>query len=152
MEDSGAGFPIEPPRGSKNGFSHSTSMIHPNAIGAFKSTKQGNEGGTISGTYSHSQHDRSIKKQGSQKSQVVPGLTSNDILLRQATLNSGSQRTRIHCSGPLVPPGGNMEDMLKEHERQIREAVRKARLEKERTKKNLYAHEQSFHQGNFGYR
>lgn len=40
-------------------------------------------------------------------------------------------------SGPLMPPGGNMEDMLKEHERQIQEAVRKARLEKDRTKKNL---------------
>lgn len=53
-----------------------------------------------------------------------------------------------------MPPGGNMEDMLREHERQIQEAVRKARLEKERTKKNLYDYEQSnsFHQGNFPYR
>lgn len=155
LEDSGAGFPIEPPRGSKNGFSHSTSMIHPNAVGTFKKTKEEDKGGTISGSAcSYSRHGTSIKKQHSQKSQVVPGLTSNDILLRQATLNSASQRTRIHCSGPLMPPGGNMEDMLKEHERQIREAVRKARLEKERTKKNLYAHEQSysFHQGNSGYR
>lgn len=37
-----------------------------------------------------------------------------------------------------MPPGGNMEDMLKEHERQIQEAVRKARLDKARTKKNCY--------------
>lgn len=35
-----------------------------------------------------------------------------------------------------------MEDMLKEHERQIQEAVRKARLEKGRTKKNCYDYDQ----------
>ncbi|KAI8015253.1 putative serine/threonine-protein kinase [Camellia lanceoleosa] len=51
-------------------------------------------------------------------------------------------KSRIHCSGPLVPPGGNMEDMLKEHERQIQEAVRKARIDKTRPKKNYYYHGQ----------
>ena len=35
-----------------------------------------------------------------------------------------------------MPPGGNIEDMLKEHERQIQQAVRKARLDKTRTNKN----------------
>ncbi|KAJ1265182.1 hypothetical protein BS78_08G060000 [Paspalum vaginatum] len=44
--------------------------------------------------------------------------------------NNGRKYKRIHYSGPLMPPGGNMEDMLKEHERQIQEAVRKARLGK----------------------
>lgn len=42
--------------------------------------------------------------------------------------NHGRKFRRIHHSGPLVPPGGNIEDMLKEHERHIQEAVRKARL------------------------
>lgn len=36
----------------------------------------------------------------------------------------------MHCSGPLMPPGGNIEDMMKDHERRIQEAVRKSRLEK----------------------
>ncbi|EAY86300.1 hypothetical protein OsI_07672 [Oryza sativa Indica Group] len=45
----------------------------------------------------------------------------------------GGRNKRIHYSGPLVPPGGNMEDMLREHERQIQQAVRKARVDKERT-------------------
>ena len=45
------------------------------------------------------------------------------------------KKNRIHYSGPLVPPGGNLEDMLKEHERQIQQAVRKARLDKARTNK-----------------
>lgn len=48
------------------------------------------------------------------------------------------KKSRLLCSGPLVPPGGSMEDMLKEHEWHIQEAVRKARLEKGRTKKNCY--------------
>lgn len=42
----------------------------------------------------------------------------------------GRKHKRIHYSGPLMPPGGNIEDMLKEHERHIQEAVRKARLSK----------------------
>ncbi|CAA6667772.1 unnamed protein product [Spirodela intermedia] len=37
--------------------------------------------------------------------------------------------------GPLMPPGGNIEEMLKEHERQIQHAVRKARLDKAKTRK-----------------
>ncbi|XP_038989511.1 probable serine/threonine-protein kinase At1g54610 [Phoenix dactylifera] len=49
----------------------------------------------------------------------------------------GTKNKRIHYSGPLMPPGGNIEDMLKEHERQIQQAVRKARLDKVKTKKNF---------------
>jgi len=36
-----------------------------------------------------------------------------------------------------MPPGGNMEEILKEHDRQIQQAVRKARLEKSGTRDNL---------------
>ncbi|CAL0334313.1 unnamed protein product [Lupinus luteus] len=38
-----------------------------------------------------------------------------------------SKNVRFHYSGPLVPRGGNLEEMLKEHERQIQQAVRKAK-------------------------
>jgi hypothetical protein len=44
-----------------------------------------------------------------------------------------------------MPPGGNMEEILKEHERQIQQAVRKARLEKSGTKDNLDVYEQLHH-------
>jgi len=45
----------------------------------------------------------------------------------------------MNYSGPLVPPGGNMDEMLKEHERQIQQAVRKARVDKqERTNRSNY--------------
>ena len=40
------------------------------------------------------------------------------------------RKNRIHYSGPLMPPGGNLDEMLKEHEKQIQQAVRKARVEK----------------------
>ena len=36
-----------------------------------------------------------------------------------------------------MPRGGNMEDMLKEHEKQIQQAVRKARVEK-KTNRHYY--------------
>lgn len=39
-------------------------------------------------------------------------------------------KARMHYSGPLMPPGGNVEEMLRQHERQIQEAVRKARIDK----------------------
>ncbi|KAE8701874.1 putative serine/threonine-protein kinase [Hibiscus syriacus] len=41
-----------------------------------------------------------------------------------------AKKNRTHCSGSLVPPGGNNQDMLKEDERQIQQAVRKGRIEK----------------------
>ncbi|XP_020230085.2 probable serine/threonine-protein kinase At1g54610 [Cajanus cajan] len=34
------------------------------------------------------------------------------------------KKSRIHCSGPLVPPGGNIDDMLKEHERLMQDVFR----------------------------
>jgi len=50
----------------------------------------------------------------------------------------GGRNRRMNYSGPLVPPGGNMDEMLKEHERQIQQAVRKARVDKDRTNHNHY--------------
>ena len=40
----------------------------------------------------------------------------------------------MHHSGPLLAPEDNLEEMLKEHERQIQQAVRKVRLGKDKTK------------------
>ncbi|KAK4424439.1 putative serine/threonine-protein kinase [Sesamum alatum] len=47
----------------------------------------------------------------------------------------GFKKTRMHYSGPLLPPGGSVEEMLKEHEKQIQIAVRKARIDKNKTRK-----------------
>ncbi|KAL5171328.1 putative serine/threonine-protein kinase [Glycine soja] len=45
-----------------------------------------------------------------------------------------NKNARMHHSGPLLAPEDNREEMLKEHERQIQQAVRKVRLGKDKTK------------------
>ncbi|KAL4556175.1 hypothetical protein LXL04_038818 [Taraxacum kok-saghyz] len=46
--------------------------------------------------------------------------------------NAPGKKNRIHYSGPMLPSGGigNMEEMLKEHEKHIQQAVRRARFDK----------------------
>ncbi|KAJ8618697.1 hypothetical protein MRB53_014883 [Persea americana] len=55
---------------------------------------------------------------------------------KESTTGYGSKKHRIHYSGPLMPPGGNFDEMLKEHEKQIQQAVRKAQVDKAKSKKN----------------
>ncbi|KAH0776663.1 hypothetical protein KY290_008074 [Solanum tuberosum] len=135
LEESGAGFPIEPPRvKNRNGFIHSTSVIHPNAAGYSRKVKEDS---------CTSQHGGEFLRQGSHTSRAVGDFSSVHSKRDDGSSYGDStvyvpKKSRLLCSGPLVPPGGSMEDMLKEHERQIQEAVRKARLEKGRTKKNCY--------------
>ncbi|KAL6899235.1 hypothetical protein ACP4OV_005893 [Aristida adscensionis] len=64
-----------------------------------------------------------------------PGSThKKDLAIRDSSAGFGGGKVkRIHYSGPLMPPGGNMEYILREHERQIQQAVRKARVDKEKT-------------------
>ncbi|XWS11028.1 hypothetical protein CRYUN_Cryun38cG0048300 [Craigia yunnanensis] len=50
-------------------------------------------------------------------------------------LGYGSKGHKIHYSGPLLVPSGNMDQMLKDHDRQIQEAVRLARLDKAKMRK-----------------
>ncbi|XP_057429415.1 probable serine/threonine-protein kinase At1g09600 isoform X2 [Lotus japonicus] len=50
-------------------------------------------------------------------------------------MSNAPKMSRTHYSGPLLPPEDNLEEMLKEHERQIQQAVRKARLDKDKIKK-----------------
>lgn len=82
MEESGAGFPIEPRRGSKTGFSHSNSMIHPNANGYTRTKKEKNVGGGMAGSMS-SRHDRAMNRQTSHNSSAMAGSTNNEIMLRK---------------------------------------------------------------------
>ncbi|XP_006363662.1 probable serine/threonine-protein kinase At1g09600 [Solanum tuberosum] len=135
LEESGSGFLIEPPRvKNRNGFIHSTSVIHPNAAGYSRKVKEDS---------CTSQHGGEFLRQGSHTSRAVGDFSSVHSKRDDGSSYGDStvyvpKKSRLLCSGPLVPPGGSMEDMLKEHERQIQEAVRKARLEKGRTKKNCY--------------
>jgi hypothetical protein len=49
---------------------------------------------------------------------------------------NGAKKNRIH-SEPLMPPGVNMEEIVREHERQIQQAVWRARLDKGKGKHNV---------------
>ncbi|KAG6485784.1 hypothetical protein ZIOFF_054349 [Zingiber officinale] len=49
------------------------------------------------------------------------------VIAKEQAQVYGNRIPRIHYSGPLMPSGGNVEDMLKEHERHIQQAVRKSR-------------------------
>ncbi|KAI3460707.1 hypothetical protein Pfo_017370 [Paulownia fortunei] len=73
-EDNGTGFPIEPPRGNlKNGYSHSHTVIHPNAVG-YSSTKKvmDDAGHSIPArTLSSSQRGVELTRQGSQLHQLA---------------------------------------------------------------------------------
>lgn len=58
-------------------------------------------------------------------------ISSKDPVL----LGYGSKGHKIHYSGPLIVPSGNMDQMLKDHDRQVQEAVRRARLDKAKMRK-----------------
>ncbi|XP_047317159.1 probable serine/threonine-protein kinase At1g54610 [Impatiens glandulifera] len=45
-------------------------------------------------------------------------------------LGYGSKGNKIHYSGPLVVPSSKVDQMLKDHDRQIQEAARRSRLDK----------------------
>ncbi|KAF8409252.1 hypothetical protein HHK36_005326 [Tetracentron sinense] len=47
----------------------------------------------------------------------------------------GSKGNKIHYSGPLLVPSGNVDQMLKDHDRQIQEVVRRARVDKAKLRK-----------------
>ncbi|KAL8482409.1 hypothetical protein ACS0TY_028545 [Phlomoides rotata] len=136
-EDSGNGFPIEPPRGNYKNVC-SQSVIHPNAAAGYSRNRKMNDDPSHSVHARHvglTRQDSQVQKSMVDSSDFLPG----DVRRRLNNDSTGYEpkRNRILFSGPLMPPGGNMEDMLKEHERQIQDAVRKARLQKDRTKKNL---------------
>ncbi|KAL5787064.1 hypothetical protein ACOSP7_004013 [Xanthoceras sorbifolium] len=81
------------------------------------------------GKHDWSQHFAGRPKSSYKKAEQPSG--------KQSTVDYVPKNNRIHYSGPLLPPGGNLEEMLKEHERQIQNAVRKARLEKTKSQLNV---------------
>ncbi|XP_044462442.1 probable serine/threonine-protein kinase At1g09600 isoform X2 [Mangifera indica] len=76
-------------------------------------------------------HDRSTLLDKSKSS------FKKDVQLsgKDSSVGYTSKKNRIHFSGPLMPPGEKLEEMLREHERQIQKAVRKARVDKTKTQK-----------------
>ncbi|KAJ3703875.1 hypothetical protein LUZ61_007580 [Rhynchospora tenuis] len=85
------------------------------------------EGSSTTGRYNQfdmSEHSKPpFDRSGStRKKDLGVGGNTSEVYARK--------RNRIQYSGPLMPPGGNIEEMLKEHERLIQQAVRMARVDK----------------------
>ncbi|GAV84971.1 Pkinase domain-containing protein [Cephalotus follicularis] len=124
-EESRSGFPIEPPGAAmQNHLSHSSSMIHSCAVGS-----RNKNGGTTS------KNNGALRTQRSHVPQEAADMSTllnmeGKLSGKESAMGYVPKKNRIHCSGPLMPPGGNTEDILKEHERQIQQAFRKARHEK----------------------
>ncbi|CAM0874917.1 unnamed protein product [Alopecurus aequalis] len=55
---------------------------------------------------------------------------NKDMGSKGPMVNYKGKSKRIHYSGSIITPDGNMEDILREHDRNIQEAVREARLDK----------------------
>ncbi|GER25334.1 protein kinase superfamily protein [Striga asiatica] len=165
-EDSGSGFPIEPSRGSLHDNSHSMLMgPSGNSLDSVNEEHRLNSHGLLdSSGYRDLKTQRSFKPQGTRLARFSNSVAArgnsqldfsrdqpNHLLgkaespyksngqvpnLKEANVGYAFKKTRMHYSGPLLPPGGSVEEMLKEHEKQIQIAVRKAR-EKSKSRKSL---------------
>ncbi|PRQ20740.1 putative protein-serine/threonine kinase CMGC-CDK-CRK7-CDK9 family [Rosa chinensis] len=123
QQDSVSGFAMEPHRGARqNGYSQCSSVIHPRSV----------VGSSLNKTTASTKHKPELRELKSHKPLTATDLFNSSsrkddrLFFKESGMRYVPQ-SRIHCSGPLVPPGGNIEDMLKEHERHIQQAVRKAR-------------------------
>ncbi|KAL8144362.1 hypothetical protein V2J09_017394 [Rumex salicifolius] len=99
---------------SEDRLSHCSTMIHPSAAGSSWMRKPKEDDNHQNGlVYSSSRNRAAELRVQSRKD--------------DSTAAYVPKKNRMHYSGPLMPPGGNIDDMLKEHERQIQQAVRKSR-------------------------
>ncbi|KAL5704094.1 [pyruvate dehydrogenase (acetyl-transferring)] kinase [Ranunculus cassubicifolius] len=162
QDDSASGFPIDPPpsaygsssswnkkgvesisRGfgsSRNPELRSQRSYMPHGTSDHATLTNSRSSARLDQTRDRNSHPRWAEKHN----QLDDGESSHHLLDRPASSHKKGdkgygqpKKNRIHYSGPLMPPGGNLDDMLKEHERQIQQAVRKARLDKVKTKKNM---------------
>ncbi|KAL6202062.1 hypothetical protein ACLB2K_025773 [Fragaria x ananassa] len=68
---------------------------------------------------------------------IVPSNKKDDVRSNKdpVIVGYGSKGHKIHYSGPLLVPSGNMDQMLKDHDLQVQEAVRRARIDKAKVRK-----------------
>lgn len=102
----------------RKGMSHCSSMIHPSATVSSRTRKAKED---------TSRGPSGLTRSSSKSVADLSVLTRRDDWISGKESSQGYVQKKIHYSGPLVPPGGNMEEMLKEHERQIQLAVRNSK-------------------------
>ncbi|KAK6937991.1 Protein kinase domain [Dillenia turbinata] len=121
-------------RGKQNAFSKSSSVVHPSAVGSTWDTKAKEDASGVPPP-SLGSANAPISAKFRRQTSHLPQADEHTASAKEHSAGYAPKKNRIHYSGPLMPPGGNLDDMLKEHERQIQQAVRKARLDKARSKK-----------------
>ncbi|PKA64476.1 putative serine/threonine-protein kinase [Apostasia shenzhenica] len=90
-----------------------------------------------SGRFSDSQNDRADRKVGhlyrggSQRKEN----DTNSRMEHSISHDFGAKGNNIHYSGPLLRSSGNVEEMLKDHDRQIQELFRRAKMDKSKARK-----------------
>ncbi|CAO2834189.1 unnamed protein product [Amaranthus hypochondriacus] len=124
-------------RNTGNGLSHCTTMVHPSSIGASWNKKAKDENdfhhapGKTRSSYKNGPESRSLKPVMAPAESDLSNMSyGRDDWASSKENGYMPKKNRIHYSGPLIPPGKNLEDMLKEHEKLIQQAVRKSRMEK----------------------
>ncbi|KAG2313996.1 hypothetical protein Bca4012_064621 [Brassica carinata] len=172
-EEVASGFPIEPPRPSSQAFepnresqgnivlphkraSHSGPLTRRSASAKGRRTYQDPQKvASIAADYSVTRTGASQQETGRGMSRLLPGSfkeTSEEANQEEngrsnkkdpILLGYGSKGHKIHYSGPLVVPSGNMDQVLKDHDRHIQEAVRRARIDKARVRKHQAEEESS---------
>ncbi|KAF0915945.1 hypothetical protein E2562_000582 [Oryza meyeriana var. granulata] len=153
-EDSASGFPIEPPRpthaveSSKDSQRvHSTRTFHSGPlVNQNNSSKAGrseidNGNGTAVTQAEAFPHERrlseSINERFSSSGKYDQVFQQKDERSSRVdgAIGYGSKGNKIHHSGPLICPSGNVDQMLKENDRQIQEVFRRTRVEKSRARR-----------------
>nr|GEU47746.1 probable serine/threonine-protein kinase At1g09600 [Tanacetum cinerariifolium] len=112
----------------KRGFSYSNSEIHQSAT-LTKNLKDDVVGTSLRIAVLNFDPKRPMTNMHpAQDSTKIDNVTNKDTMVHGKNIN------RVYSSGPLMRPGGTTEDMLKEHERQIQAAARRARADKSKSR------------------
>ncbi|KAL2964345.1 hypothetical protein AAZX31_16G001200 [Glycine max] len=158
QEDGDYGFHHEPEKSrALNVLSHSGQLMHPSVYVSsrnmnlkeenltcpdhgFRSRKFSNSVAVRGDSLLDMSGDFSVNSQwpedqfGMRYSHQADGFPCNVVNVCVYMYGYANKNARMHHSGPLLAPEDNREEMLKEHERQIQQAVRKVRLGKDKTK------------------
>ncbi|KAG8045605.1 hypothetical protein GUJ93_ZPchr0008g11587 [Zizania palustris] len=128
---------------TKNGELHVSSGVNPSDFPVVVSAKSnihsddGNETGfTQTESFPHGRRlSESINEHFSSSGKYDQVFQQKDESRVDGAIGYGSKGNKIHHSGPLICPSGNVDQMLKENDRQIQEVFRRTRVEKSRARR-----------------
>ncbi|GMH00691.1 hypothetical protein Nepgr_002530 [Nepenthes gracilis] len=110
-----------------NGLSHCSSMVHPSTAGSSwtKKAKEDDKKAKEDDAHMTSGQTNGPSRNAAELRIQIRG--DGWVSRKESSTGYVPKKNRIHYSGPLMAPGGNLEEMLKDHERQIQQAVRNSK-------------------------